>query len=86
MGSAPILFQHQLRVSLSGFGYRYVRFGSKADIRAAKGHVCFTPESGQGEAQSECPLWAISGHDTPANAVKGHGPPLSARTARIWGI
>jgi hypothetical protein len=22
-----------------------VRFGSKADIRAAKGHVCFTPES-----------------------------------------
>jgi hypothetical protein len=24
----------------------YVRFGSKAGICAAKGHVCFTPESG----------------------------------------
>ena len=56
MGSAPILFQHQLRVSLSGFGYRYVRFGSKADIRAAKGHVCFTPESGHVRCGSKCLL------------------------------
>ena len=25
----------------------HVRFGSKADMRTAKGHVCFAPESGQ---------------------------------------
>ena len=27
---------------------RYVRFGSKGDIRSRSSHVRFTPESGQG--------------------------------------
>jgi hypothetical protein len=40
---------------------RHVRFGSKADIRAAKGHVCFTPESGHLQCNSSCLLWAKSG-------------------------
>jgi hypothetical protein len=39
-----------------------VRFGSKADIRAAKRHVRFTPESGHSQRQYQCPLWAKSGH------------------------
>src|SRR5262249_2634748 len=39
-----------------------VRFGSKADICAAKSHVRFTPESGHLQRKLECPLWAKSGH------------------------
>jgi hypothetical protein len=31
-----------------------VRFGSKADIRTAKGHVHFTPESGQMRCKNRC--------------------------------
>src|SRR5262249_12425827 len=33
-----------------------VRFGSKADICAAKGHVRFTPESGHVRCKQGCPL------------------------------
>src|SRR5262249_38534028 len=40
----------------------HVRFGSKADIRAAKSHVRFTPESGHVRCSSRCPLWAKGGH------------------------
>jgi hypothetical protein len=39
-----------------------VRFGSKADMCAAKGHVRFTPESGHVRCNWGCPLWANSGH------------------------
>jgi hypothetical protein len=39
-----------------------VRFGSKADIRAAKSHVRFTLKSGHVRCNLECPLWANSGH------------------------
>src|SRR5262249_23986472 len=35
-----------------------VRFGSKADICTAIGHVRFTPESGHVQCNSRCPLWA----------------------------
>ena len=38
-----------------------VRYGSKADICIAKGHVCFTPESDIKCDTGECPLWAKSG-------------------------
>ncbi|MGA7739315.1 MAG: hypothetical protein WCB22_28340, partial [Pseudolabrys sp.] len=37
-----------------------VRFGSKADIRSAKRHVRFTPESGHVRCNSVCPLCAIN--------------------------
>jgi hypothetical protein len=39
-----------------------VRFGSKADICAAIGHVRFTPESDNQMRHMECPLKARSGH------------------------
>ena len=39
-----------------------VRFGSKADIRSAKGDVRFTPESGHVQCKSVCPLSANGGH------------------------
>jgi hypothetical protein len=39
-----------------------VRFGSKADMCATKGHVCFAPESGHVRCTSLCLLWAKSGH------------------------
>ena len=39
-----------------------VRFGSKADICSAKGHVRFTPKSGHVQRNSACPLCANSGH------------------------
>ena len=38
-----------------------VRFGSKADMCSAKGHVRFTPESGHVQCTSPCPLSANSG-------------------------
>jgi hypothetical protein len=41
---------------------RHVRFGSKADIRAAKSHVRFTPKSGHVQCKEGCPLCAKSGH------------------------
>jgi hypothetical protein len=37
-----------------------VRFGSKADIRTAKSHVRFTPESGHGVAPTEQTSFAIA--------------------------
>src|SRR5215813_575290 len=39
-----------------------VRFGSKAVMCGAQGHVCFTPESGHVRRNYGCPLWAKSGH------------------------
>ena len=39
-----------------------VRFGSRADIRSAIGHVRFTPETGHVQCTSPCLLWANSGH------------------------
>jgi hypothetical protein len=39
-----------------------VRFGSKADIRAAKSHVHFAPESGHVRCTGLRLLWANSGH------------------------
>src|SRR5262249_20473404 len=39
-----------------------VRFGSKADICSAKGHVRFTPESDIGCVPFGCPLRVKSGH------------------------
>jgi hypothetical protein len=44
--------------------WRDVRFGSKADIRAAKCHVRFTPESGHVQCNGPCLLWAKSGHSS----------------------
>src|SRR5262245_53967286 len=38
-----------------------IRFGSKADICSAKGHVRFTPESDTKCDMIECPLWAKCG-------------------------
>jgi hypothetical protein len=40
----------------------HVRFGSKADMYGAKGHVRFTPESGHVRCNQRCPLWTKSGH------------------------
>src|SRR5215831_2151156 len=42
----------------TGKGPVHVRFGSKADIRAAKTHVRFTPKSGHSAAQTPCLLRA----------------------------
>ena len=42
--------------------HSHVRFGSLADMCAAKSHVCFTPESGHVRCTYRCPLWARSGH------------------------
>jgi hypothetical protein len=39
-----------------------VRFGSLADVRTAKSHVRFTPESGHVQCNSIRPLCANSGH------------------------
>jgi hypothetical protein len=39
-----------------------VRFGSKAEICAAKSHVRFAPESGHVRCTSSCLLCAKSGH------------------------
>jgi hypothetical protein len=36
----------------------YDCFGSKADIRATKSHIRFTPESGNLQRTHLCPLWA----------------------------
>src|SRR5262249_23623959 len=43
-------------------GVANVRFGSKADICRALGHVRFTPESGHLQCINVCLLWARSGH------------------------
>ena len=65
-----------------------VRFGSKADICAAKSHVGFTPKSRHVQCTSLCLLWAISG--PAAAALEGAGclvflataSPLSRPTQR----
>ena len=46
-------------------GLADVRFGSLADICGAKGHVCFSPNSGHVQCTSRCPLCANSGHQGP---------------------
>src|SRR5262249_25535252 len=40
----------------------HVRFGSEADICSAKGHDCFTPESGHVQCTTRCQLWVKSRH------------------------
>ena len=63
----------------------HVRFGSKADVCAAKGHVRFTPESGHVRRNYRCPLWAKSGHLTPFDHLVRAGDarqPLVERTER----
>jgi hypothetical protein len=47
-----------------------VRFGSKADICTAIGHVRFTPESGHCQATVGCLLCAKSGHQ-PTDSITG---------------
>ena len=42
--------------------HRNVRFGSKADMCSAKGHVRFTPNSGHVQCTNSCLLCANSGH------------------------
>jgi hypothetical protein len=44
--SAIIAANSRSRILISHWQFDNVRFGSKADIRAAKSHVCFTPQSG----------------------------------------
>ena len=41
-----------------------VRFGSKADMCSAKGHVRFAPESRHLQCKSACPLYPNSGHSS----------------------
>src|SRR5262249_2870467 len=48
-----------------------VRFGSKAVMCGAQGHVCFTPESGHVRRNYGCPLWAKSGHDAGNSKARG---------------
>jgi hypothetical protein len=48
-----------------------VRFGSLADICSASTHVRFTPESRHVRCDSQCPLWAKSGH---APSLASQGP------------
>jgi hypothetical protein len=50
------------RQGAAGLPSGYVRFGSKADICAAKGHVRFTPKSGHLQCKRPCPLRAKSRH------------------------
>jgi hypothetical protein len=45
--------------------HKAVAWVSKADIRTAKRHVCFTPESGHVRRTRQCPLWAKSGRCLP---------------------
>jgi hypothetical protein len=44
-------------VKSSGWGALHVRFGSKGDMCAAKGHVCLTPESGRVRPIGSRLLW-----------------------------
>ena len=54
-----------------------VRFGSKADMCSAKGHVRFTPRSGHWRCTNQCPLGANSGHSR-INLRKQKDPPKSS--------
>jgi hypothetical protein len=62
-----------------------VRFGSLADICAAKSHGRFTPESGHVQCNSECPLCAKSGHD-PAIVLttRYKKPRLTRANLGVW--
>jgi len=51
-----------------------VRFGSLADIRAAKSHVGFASESGHGQCTRPCLLWANSGHSNRSALAKRRTP------------
>ena len=48
----------------------HVRFGSKADMCAAKRHVRFTPESGHVQCNYGCPLSPNSGHRAASVTVR----------------
>src|SRR4029450_7356213 len=70
-----------------------VRFGSKADIRSAKRHVRFTPESRHVQCDRPCRLWAKSGHigvgeiarSLAGNTRRGRYRTLSALTKFFFG-
>jgi len=51
---------------------RHVRFGSKADIRAAKSHVCFTPQKRTFAAHSLKPTLRLEWQDQNGNEVEQH--------------
>jgi hypothetical protein len=53
----------------------HVRFGSQADIRTAKRHVRFTPESRHVQCDRPCLLWANSGH-LPIMGQPGQSPKM----------
>ena len=55
----------------------HVRFGSKADMCAAKCRVRFTPESGHVRCNSACPLCANSRH-TPSHSITSSARASSA--------
>ena len=50
------------RLKAQHFATSMFRFGSLADICAAKCNVRFAPESGHVQCTSRCPLCANSGH------------------------
>src|SRR5262249_1894411 len=50
---------HQIATKAGAFdGSNNVRFGSKGDMCAAKGHVCFGPISRYVRCTTQCLLWA----------------------------
>src|SRR5262245_60574901 len=49
-----------------------VRFGSQADMPSPRRHVCFTPESGHCNHDTECRLRATSGITDPPLATSAH--------------
>ena len=64
----------------------YVRFGSKADICAAKRHVRFTPKSGHNrriKAVPSCPRYLPRGGSTNPSGTSPSGRLTKIRTARI---
>ena len=79
----------QASVSKGVTGVANVRFGSKADICSAIGHVRSSPESGHMRRNKSCLLWANSGHGqfkrpSQLSATKGNEPTLVRPWS--WGI
>src|SRR5215471_10840779 len=51
-----------------------------AKATSARGHVCFTPESGHVQCTSPCLLWANSGHHCTVSAAYTAGVPGAGGT------
>ena len=62
-----------------------VRFGSKADVCSAKGHVRSYPESGHVRCTSLCPLSANSGH-SPNELQTSFGGYFEPAIAAVFGL